>query len=481
MHQTSLLIGQHSVEASGGRTFDRTDPLTGEVATRAAAASIEDARAAVDAAQAAFSEWSALGPQARRAVLNRAADAIEARKAEFIDAGVAETGATSAWIGFNVGLAAGMLREAASMVTRIVGETIPTGVPGNLAMSVRKPRGVCVGIAPWNAPVILGVRAIAMPLACGNTVVLKASESCPRTHRLIGDAMVDAGVPQGVVNVVTNDPAQAGEVVEALVSHPSVRHVNFTGSTSVGRQIARLAAEQLTPVLLELGGKAPMVVLAGADIDAAVAAAAFGGFMNQGQICMSTDRIIVDESVADEFVRKFAAKIATLSVGDGRGPHHLGALIHEGAARRIEGLLEDARGKGATVIGGGRNGTLMQPAIVDGVTSDMRIYREEIFGPAVGVWRVTGDDAAIAAANDTEYGLSAAVFCQDLSRALSAADRIESGICHVNGPTVHDEGQMPFGGVKDSGYGRFGGVAAIEEFTHLRWITVQTGTRHYPF
>lgn len=481
MHQTTLLIGQHSVEATGGRTFDRTDPLTGEVATRAAAASVEDARAAVDAAQAAFADWAAMAPQARRAVLNRAADAIESREAEFIDAGVAETGATAAWIGFNVGLAAGMLREAASMVTRIVGETIPTSVPGNLAMSVRKPLGVCLGIAPWNAPVILGVRAIAMPLACGNTVVLKASEQCPRTHCLIGDALVDAGIPRGVVNVVTNDPEEAPAVVEALVSHPSVRHVNFTGSTSVGRQIAVLSAQHLTPVLLELGGKAPLVVLAGADIDAAVAATAFGGFLNQGQICMSTDRIIADESVADEFVRKLSAKLATLSVGDGRGPHHLGALIHERSARRISGLLEDARANGATVIGGERNGTLMQPAIVDGVTPDMRIHREEVFGPVVGVFRVTGDDAAIEAANDTEYGLSAAVFCQDVSRALAAADRIESGICHVNGPTVHDEGQMPFGGVKNSGYGRFGGVAAIEEFTHLRWITIQTGPRHYPF
>ena len=481
MHQATLLIGNQAQSASHGRTFERHDPLTGDVASRAPAASVADAKAAATAADDAFEGWAATSPVARRELLLNAADVLDGKVAAFTEAMIAETGSTRGWAGFNVHLAANMLREAAAMTTQIAGQTLPSGVPDSLAMSIRVPRGVCLGIAPWNAPVILGVRAVATPLACGNTVVLKASEACPYTHRLIGECFVEAGFPPGVVNVVTNAPMDAADVVGELIAHPAVRHVNFTGSTEVGRIIAQRAAAHLKPVLLELGGKAPLVVLAGADVDAAVNAAVFGGYLNQGQICMSTDRVIVDESLADAFVQKLAARVAGLRVGDGREHNHLGSLIDGRAAHRLAGLVEDARSHGAQVIGGEQQGNLMSPAILDGVVPQMRVWTEEIFGPVVSVIRVRGDEAAIAAANDTQYGLSAAVFCQDLGRALAAAKRIQSGICHVNGPTVHDEAQMPFGGVKDSGYGRFGGTPAIEAFTALRWITVQTGPRHYPF
>ncbi|MBW1880855.1 MAG: aldehyde dehydrogenase family protein, partial [Deltaproteobacteria bacterium] len=234
MHQIDLLIGNAPAPAEGSRTFDRMDPLTGEVATRAAAASVADARAAVDAAAAAFPAWAALGPGARRAMLLAAVAALESKANDFARIMMAETGCTGHWGHFNVALAANMLREAAASTTRITGDVIPTEVPDNLALAVRQPRGVCLGIAPWNAPVVLGVRALAMPLACGNTVVLKASDICPATHRLIGACLAESGLPEGVVNVVTVAPDDAPEVVEAMIAHRAVKHVNFTGSTQVG-------------------------------------------------------------------------------------------------------------------------------------------------------------------------------------------------------------------------------------------------------
>ena len=477
-----MLIGGDAAAAEGGRTFTRDDPFTGEPATSAPAASADDARKAADAAAAALPGWAAMGPTARRALLNAAADLMDARADEFVALMTAETGATAPWGGFNVMLGANVLREAAAMTTQVGGEVIPANKPGTLAMAIRKPVGVCLGIAPWNAPVILGTRAVAMPLACGNTVVLKASEACPGVHRLIGSVLAEAGIPDGVVNVVTNDPADAGDVVNALIRHPAVRHVNFTGSTAVGRKIAVAAAEELKPALLELGGKAPLVVLADADLDAAVNAAIFGAFMNQGQICMSTERLVVDESIADAFVDKLAARAATLPAGDPRGQVVLGSLVSEAAAERMEALIADATDKGGKLVAGGsRSGTVVEATVIDRVTPDMRLYAEESFGPVKPVVRVSGDDEAVRVANDTEYGLSAAVFGTDVRRAMAVADRIESGICHVNGPTLADEPQMPFGGVKSSGYGRFGGRAAIDEFTVLRWVTIEDPHQHYPF
>jgi benzaldehyde dehydrogenase (NAD) len=337
-------------------------------------------------------------------------------------------------------------------------------------------------MAPWNAPIILGVRSLATPLAVGNTVVFKASEKCPQVHRLIVDALLAAGIPDGVVNFVSHAPEDAPQVVEAMIAHPAVRRVNFTGSTAVGRVIGRLCGEHLTQCVLELGGKAPLVVLDDADVDAAVNAAAFGAFANSGQICMSTERMIVDEAVADEFVAKLAAKAESLPTGDPTGQVVLGSVVDASTVDRCNELIDDALSQGATLAAGGRaDSTLMKPTLVVDVTPEMRIWSEESFGPVKSVRRVRGVEEAIAAANDTEYGLSAAVFGGDAARALEVAGRIESGICHVNGPTVHDEAQMPFGGVKASGWGRFGGLAGVHEFTELRWITVQTGERHYPF
>ena len=403
MSDLSMLINGLRVTAERNATFERRNPLDGTVATRAPAASPGDAVMAVEAAAEAFRSWSETGPGQRRALLLKAADALEAKTPQFVEAVPAETGATGMWAGFNVMLAAGMIREAAALTTQVAGEVIPSDVPGSLAMAVRQPAGVVLGIAPWNAPVILGVRAIATPLACGNTVILKGSENCPRTHALIVEAFQDAGFPAGVVNYLTNAPADAGAVVEAMVAHPAVRRVNFTGSTRVGKLIAMTCAKYLKPVLLELGGKAPLVVLDDADLDDAVSAAAFGCFANSGQICMSTERIVVDAKVADAFVRQFADKAKSLPLGDPRKPEPvvLGSVIGMATVEHCNALVDDALAKGAKLVCGGKaDSTLMPATLLDHVTPAMRIYREETFGPVKCIVRVNGVEEAIACAND---------------------------------------------------------------------------------
>ncbi len=450
--------GKHS-PAEGDRRFVRKNPVSGEAVTQAAAASIEDANRAVDAAARAFPSWSETGPGAMKD----------------------EIGATEGWARFNVMLAADMLVEAAALTTQIKGEIVPSNRPGSTAFAIRQPAGVVLAMAPWNAPVILGVRAIATPLACGNTVVMKSSELCPRVHALVIEAVAEAGFPDGVLNAISNDPDDAPKIVEALIANPAVRRVNFTGSTRVGKVIGELSGRHLKPALLELGGKAPMIVLEDADIDAAVAAAGFGAYMNQGQICMSTERIITVGAAGDAFASAFADKVASLTAGDPRtGDQPLGSLVTKAAADRVRELIDDAVNKGATLIAGGGEGTILNAAALDHVTSEMRLYSEESFGPVAAIIRAASVDEAVRIANESEFGLASAVFGRDTMQALAVAKRIESGICHINGPTVHDEAQMPFGGVKSSGYGRFGGTWGVAEFTELRWITMQDGPLHYP-
>ena len=463
--------------------FERLNPGTGEVASSAPAMMAADMPAIAARAAAAFPAWAATGPGTRRALLMKAADALEARAPAFAEAMIAENGATFGFAMFNVELAAGVLREAAAITTQITGEVIPSDKPGCIAMALKEPVGVILGIAPWNGPIVLGVRAIAVPLACGNTVILKASETCPRTHELIYEAFLEAGFPEGVVNLVTNAPADAGEVVGALIDAPEVKRINFTGSTEKGRIVARRAAEHLKPVLLELGGKAPLIVLDDADLDEAVAAAAFGAFMNQGQICMSTERIIVVDSVAEAFAAKFAAKAAGLSAGNPReGAAPLGAVVGERTVHAVNSLIDDATAKGATVIAGGKADSVIMPAtVVDGVTKAMGLFTDESFGPIVAIIRARNTDHAVELANDSQYGLAASVFTRDIVKGLGVARRINSGICHINGPTVHDEPQMPFGGVGASGHGRFGGKQGIDSFTETRWITIETQPGQFPF
>jgi acyl-CoA reductase-like NAD-dependent aldehyde dehydrogenase len=482
VEEQPLLIGGSWRGASSGRTYEKADPYTGDIVGTAAAGTREDARAAVDAARDAFPAWAATPAAERAKLLAAAADKLMERQAEIAGVVTQETGGTFGWGMFNVMLAAGMLQEAGAQAQKVADEEIPSHIPGKKARAVRQPVGVVVGIAPWNAPVILGTRAVAAPLAYGNTVVLKASEESPRTHAAIARALVDAGLPDGVVNLITNAPEDAAEVVEELIAHPATRRINFTGSTRVGKIVAEVAARHLKRVLLELGGKAPMIVLPDADMDRAVAAANFGAFMHQGQICMSTERIVADSAVADELAERLGERAAALKVGDPHDPStQIGPLVNRKSVERVAELVDDAVAKGARVVAGGEaDGPFFQPTVLAGITPEMRIYSEESFGPVASIVTVDGVDEAVRVANDTEYGLSSAVFSRDVDAALAVAARLETGMCHVNDSTVHDEPQMPFGGVKESGWGRFGGEAAAEEFTELRWITVQEEPREYP-
>lgn len=481
-HQVNLSIGGQDRAAQSGATVSRTGPVSDKIETVSAAASPDDVDAAAIAAHAAFGSWSKTGPNHRREILLKAADNLARRAAEFSAVVMAETGATSMWGGFNAKLAAEIVREAGAMTTRITGETIPSDRPGTFSFALRKPVGVMVGIAPWNAPVILGARAVAMPIACGNTVILKGSEACPMTHRLIVDCFIEAGLPDGVINFISNDPKDAPQVVEALVTHPLVKRINFTGSTRVGKIIASQAAKFLKPCLLELGGKAPLVVLDDADLDQAVNAAVFGAFMNQGQICMSTERIILQQSIANAFAAKFSTRVKSLLAGDPAGPSMpMGGLVDLRTVKHIQSLVADAEAKGAKVLlRGTAEGAIMQASVIADVNDSMRIWSEESFGPIVCLARANCDDEAVAMANDTAYGLSAAVFASDLSRAMKVADAIDCGICHINGPTVFDEAQMPFGGVKDTGYGRFGGSFGVDSFTEVKWMTINSEPIRYP-
>ena len=482
MNRAQLLINGELRDAQGGKTFKRINPVTGEVATIAAAAQPADVQAAIEAAAQAFKSWSALGPTERRQRLLRAADLMEQRSTDFIRIARQETGSTTAWYGFNAHLAANILREAAAMTTQVQGAVIPSDVSGNISLSMRVPCGVVLSIAPWNAPMILSTRAIAMPIAYGNTVILKAAEISPATHVLVGEVFNEAGVGPGVVNVLTNDPTDAPTIVEQLIAHPAIRRVNFTGSTKVGRIIATVAAQHLKPVVLELGGKAPAIICADADLEQAVAGVAFGAFFNQGQICMSTERILVDERIADEFMTQLVAKAQSIVVGNPADPDTTFAYLEsQQSAERIRALVTDAVEKGAQLPLPLRiEGAQMYPLIVDNIRPEMKLYAEESFGPVVTVERFKHIEEAIEQANNTSYGLSAAVYSQNINQALSIAQRIDSGICHINGPTVHDEAQAPFGGLKESGYGRFGSRAAIYEFTEERWVTIQTTPRQFP-
>jgi salicylaldehyde dehydrogenase len=482
--KSQLLIDNQWVDAENGSTFERRHPISDALVTSAASASVADANKAAASAQAAFKAWRNTGPSERRRLLLKAADILESKTPQFIEVMSSEVGASALWAGFNVYLAANVFREAAALATQIQGETIPTDKPGALSMTLRQPVGVILSIVPWNGTVVLAARAIAYPIVCGNTVVFRGSEASPRTHALVAEALVEAGFPAGVLNYLSNSPQTAPEVVDALIAHKAIRRINFTGSTRVGRIVAEKAAKHLKRCLLELGGKSPLVVLDDADVDEAVKAAVFGSFLFQGQICMSTERLVVDEKVADEFVSKFVAKATQLRPEDPiQNPNCIiGPMISPASGARINDMLQDALNKGAKLVCGGvANGAVMAATILDHVTPSMRIYDEETFGPITVVIRAKSTQDAIAVANDSAYGLSAGVYGRDVNRALAVGMELEYGCVHVNGTTVQNEAQAPYGGTKDSGYGRFDGRAVIDEFTELKWLTIEPQQQQYPF
>lgn len=426
-------------------TFPVYSPATGALLHHFSSASLSDTESAISAAQSAYPAWKALPPQKKRDIFLRAADILASRAAELKETMVQETGAAPAWADFNTGLASEILRDVAGRIASIQGTIPQTAHEGVSALIYKEPYGVCLAIAPWNAPYILGVRSIAYPLAAGNTVILKAPEFSPLCSTHIVRALHDAGLPDGVLNLIAHRGQDAAAVTKYLIESPVVKKTNFTGSTMVGKIIAELSGRNLKPVLLELGGKAPAIVCEDADLELAAKECVMGAFLHGGQICMSTERIIVHENVIDEFEAQFK-KAATAFAPEGAA---VPVLINSAGVSKNQRLLKDAVSKGAVIIHGDHEngeGTKMMPVAVRGTTKDMDLYYTESFGPTVSVISVKNDEEALELANDTEYGLSAAIFTRDLGRALRMARGIESGAVHINGMTVHDETALPHGG-----------------------------------
>jgi acyl-CoA reductase-like NAD-dependent aldehyde dehydrogenase len=474
-----LFVGGTWRDAAG--TFDDFNPATGEVWRQVADGGADAASDAVEAARAAQPEWAALPHDQRAKVLIQAMSAIDDLQDTLVEALVDEGGS---WIGkamFETGYVAGTAQAAAAAAHMVTGELLPSDL-GKVSMVVREPVGVVSVITPWNFPLLLSMRAVAFALAVGNAVVLKPSEETPLSGGvLVAKIFEVAGLPPGVLNVVTCSRNRVAEVGDVLVGHPAVGAVSFTGSTVVGREIAALGGRHLKKVALELGGKDALIVLDDADLERAVGAATFGSFMHAGQICMSTERILVDAAIADDFTERFVAKAAALSVGDPRS-NIIGPVINAKQADKIRRHIDDAVARGATVRTGGDNdGLFFQPTVLDAVAPDMTVWTEETFGPVAPVITVSGEEEAIKLANDSDYGLSAGIITADEERGLSVARRLETGMAHVNDTSVYDEPNAPFGGVKNSGLGRHGGKAAIEAFTMTRWLTLERGGRLYPF
>jgi len=481
--ETRLFVAGAFVEAEGGRTFENRDPFTDELVSEVAAGSRGDAQRAVEAAAAAFAEWSQTPPASRQGIFLKAADVLEARQDEVVSMLARETGCTFGFGMFQMHFVPGLFRQAAALAYAPLGEVLPSDT-GAFAMGVRRPVGVVGAIAPWNAALILSARAIAAPLALGNTVVLKPSEWSPQVGGLLwGEVFAEAGLPEGVLNVVTHAPGEAQPIGDELVENPSVRRLNFTGSTATGRKLAEAAGRQLKRVVLELGGYNPLIVLADADLEYAVNATTFGAFLHQGQICMSARRIIVERPVAEEFVARLAEKTRGLKVGDPKEPDTIiGPVINGDALETIKARVDAAVRSGAKVLAGGAaEGACFQPTLLADVPADSEFANNETFGPVAAIEVVDSAEEAVERANATAYGLSSGIITTDTDRGLALAQAIDAGIVHVNDQPVGDEPQMPFGGVKDSGFGRFGGTAVVDEFTEMRWITVQRGSHPFPF
>ena len=468
---------------SAQSTFSDLNPADNSVWAEVPDGGRPEARAAIEGAQAAFGDWSALPFNQRAHYMIKVAGVIEKRKMEIVEALQCEGGG---WFGkgmFEAGYAPEIFHAAAASTYAPIGEVIPSEF-GKLSLATRRPLGVISVISPWNFPLLLTGRGIAFALAAGNTVVLKPSEETPYCGGLLyAELFAEAGVPEGVLNVVTCSRANVGDVGDELIENPLVKGISFTGSTAVGRHIAAKAGAHLKKCCVELGGKDALIVCEDADLERATAAANFGSFMHQGQICMSVEKVLVQNSIFEPFLTRFVERAAGLKVGDPSQDRSniIGPLINDRQAARVKDQIDDALAKGARVVlGGGVNGRFVEPTIMVGVSSDMKLYQEETFGPVIPVIPFETDDEAIAIANDTEYGLSSGVFTTNENRGFAIAQRLETGMCHINCSPVNDEPHAPFGGSKASGLGRHGGRWATETFTETRWITLERGGRDFP-
>ncbi|KAI0376731.1 Aldehyde/histidinol dehydrogenase [Hypomontagnella monticulosa] len=485
-----LFIDGSYCQSSDGAAFSVVNPMTGKAIYDCASASVDDYDRAIRSASLAFNSWSRTSPTTRRLIFLKAADILEGYLQGDAPAILsAEVSATKSWVRLNILGTVAILRETAGLVTHIKGEIVPADRPGTTILIEREPLGVVFAISPWNAPVNLTARAIATPLICGNTVILKPSEFSPKSQHLVVRALQAAGLPQGCVNFLPVSPDRTPAVTEYAVKHPSVRHVNFTGSDRVGRIIAGWAATCLKRCVLELGGKAPVIVLEDANLDDAVEAVVFGALANAGQICMSTERVLLHRSIAEPFKEALLRRIKNIKVGNHEEDSEvtISGLFNAASAQRVQALLEGAVSSGAKLLCGdistsGPNKTIMAPHVVDAVTPDMGIFHKESFGPITCLCLFDTDEEAIELANKTDFSLCAAVFSRDMMRALDVARRVKAGSCHVNGPTVYIEATLPNGGTGgSSGYGRFGGIAGVYEFTEPKIISLCKSGMRYAF
>ncbi|KAF5559959.1 aldehyde dehydrogenase [Fusarium napiforme] len=470
LHTVPFLI--NGSDHTSERAIDVVSPASGEVVHRYHSADVKDANAAVEAAAEAFKSWRKTRPSERRDLFLKAAEIMEKRRDELRGYSMSETGCDATWADFDISTGISHLKEVAGRIGTLEGAIPTVSDPNTTALVLREPYGVVVAIAPWNAPYILGTRSVVFPMAAGNTVVFKASEVSPRTLWAIADVFREAGLPDGVLNVIFHERANAAAVTAALIEHPEVKKINFTGSTPVGRIIGKLAGENLKPVILELGGKAPAIVWEDADLDLAALQCTLGAFMNSGQVCMSTERILVHKNVKDEFEKKLSATIEQVFSSKADAP----ILIASAPVEKNKALIKDAISKGASLVHGNpdveeSSKTRMRPIVVRDVTTEMDIYKSESFGPTVSLMAIETEEEAIKIANDTEYGLSSAVFTSDLQRGLRIAREIETGAVHINNMSIHDESGLPHGGAKSSGYGRFGASAGLDEWTRTKNIT----------
>jgi len=479
MLSTPYIDGK-AIEVSSSAMADVLNPANQKPFARIFMGQEQHMRAAIDAAHAAKAAWGNSPAALREKILHRAADELEAATNEIVDLLIGEGGSTFGKAHFEIPFAANMLRSIAGEARRVQGDVFPSDVSGLLSLAIRRPLGVVAGISPFNFPVVLALKKVAFALATGNTFVLKPSEETSLVGLKLAEIFEKAGLPSGVLNVV---PGDGPTLARVLFDDPRVKLISFTGSTAVGRHIAVECAKKGKRVILEMGGKSPLIVLKDADVDYAVDTACFGIFIHQGQICMAGSRIIVEAPIYETFLRRFAAKAKTLQVGDPRDPHTvIGPLIRSSQCQMIDRKIKEAVAAGARVLTGGTyEANFYQPTVVADVTPNMAAFRDELFGPVAAVTRADNADHALALANNSSYGLSSAVLTNDLQLAMRFALELEAGMVHVNGPTVHDEPTVPFGGVKDSGSGREGGRWSVEEMTEVKWVTIQMGCRHYPF
>ncbi|KAI1751866.1 Aldehyde/histidinol dehydrogenase [Xylaria castorea] len=450
-------------------TYEVKSPATGEVIHLCGVATESEANAAVEAAAAAAATWRDSTTSSRRDILLKAAEIMDRRRPELAQYLVDEIGQSSGWAGFNLNVAIDLIKDAAGRVGTLGGFVPRPADPNTGAMVWREPYGVVLSIAPWNAPYILGTRSVLYPIAAGCTVVLKGTEFAPRVMHAITSVFHEAGLPKGVLNFISTNPANAPVVTEALIANPLVKKVNFTGSTAVGRIIGKLAGQYLKPVVLELGGKAPAIVWEDANLDLAAECCSRGAFLNSGQICMSTERIIVHRKVSEAFQGKLRDAVTKMWP---EGLVHINPI----GVEKNKKLVQDATNKGASILTGDINAqessnTRLRPIVIAHVTPEMDIYKQESFGTTVSLLEVDSEEEALRIANDTEYGLSSAVFTEDLRIGLRFAKNIETGAVHINDMSVHDESALPHGGAKASGYGRFNASAGLDEYLRTKTVT----------